>query len=461
MLNVLVIGKNGEPLMPMKAGGQVRKLLKKKRAKVVCKDPFTIQLLYETKEKTSYYEKVGNFIMKRKVDASLISGMMDALKNQPAPNEGFSKTDDPNFPVWRGEVKKNFLIYVPMTPVRKTADGTMVADPLVTWQHAVHANGGYSSARCFNGIVNETLGFDGVCPLCEAAKECGEEYFAKLAFEAKRLGINENQIKDNPALEGTKTKLNNERAVKRAEEFITFPIVMLSDDATVPLTQESTNNFKVFYFEIRRGTYEDKMLKAINSQVPPMTIGCPESPFGKIFAFNYNYDSKGQEPNIRDAVRNVQYAPVTSVEYYNSIAPLLQYAEQLAAGFTNEKAVEVLKASQIWYKEDYQKMTDNAMLTTRTFLASANSAGAVPMQNGIEQTLSAFSVNSAPAQIAPTVPTMTGAAPAASQAVPTAVPDANAVGTAPMAVGTAPAPVAPMADAVAMATPVAPQIGAV
>ena len=44
---VYVISKNGQPLMPTKRFGKVRRLLKSNKAKVIKRCPFTIQLLYE------------------------------------------------------------------------------------------------------------------------------------------------------------------------------------------------------------------------------------------------------------------------------------------------------------------------------------------------------------------------------------------------------------------------------
>ena len=49
---VYVVSKNGKPLMTTKRFGKVRRLLKSGRAKVICRKPFTIQLLYETTEYT-------------------------------------------------------------------------------------------------------------------------------------------------------------------------------------------------------------------------------------------------------------------------------------------------------------------------------------------------------------------------------------------------------------------------
>lgn len=45
---VYVINRDGKPLMPTKRFGKVRRLLRDNKAKVINKNPFTIQLLYET-----------------------------------------------------------------------------------------------------------------------------------------------------------------------------------------------------------------------------------------------------------------------------------------------------------------------------------------------------------------------------------------------------------------------------
>lgn len=50
---VYVIGKDGRPLMPIRRHGKVRRLLNSGRVKVVSRDPFIIQLLFETKKELS------------------------------------------------------------------------------------------------------------------------------------------------------------------------------------------------------------------------------------------------------------------------------------------------------------------------------------------------------------------------------------------------------------------------
>lgn len=384
---------------------------------------------------------------KVKVDASIVANTMEQLKNQPAPVESFSKTDDEAYPVWRPEAMKAYLVYVPMTPVRTNADGTLTEDPLRTWVHNISANGMFTDVRCFNGFTNETLGFDGTCPFCEAAQECGQAYYKKLEFEAKRMGISE--IKNNPALESIRTKLNSERVVKRADEYVTFPIVVLSETPSVGLTEADMKNFKVYYMDMRYATYEEKILKTLTSQVPPIAIAPSGAPFGKMFVFNYVYNTNGAKANNRDAVRNAQYSPITDMNYYASAKVYTDYAEQLAASFTNEKAVEVIKAKQLWYHDDYVKHADSVMFTTRAFLSAMNDNTTNPAMTGFEQTLSTFG-NVTPVGISAEAP-----APAQLGVAPAGV--AQAAGVMPtMAQGVGVMPTMNVTNGA-----VAPQIGAV
>jgi hypothetical protein len=51
-MKIFVLNKNGKPIMPTSNNGKVRLLLKEKKARVVRKSPFTIQLLYDVKNYT-------------------------------------------------------------------------------------------------------------------------------------------------------------------------------------------------------------------------------------------------------------------------------------------------------------------------------------------------------------------------------------------------------------------------
>lgn len=85
---VYVISKSGKPLMPTNRHGKVRILLKNKLAKVVQNKPFTIQLLYDTKEYTqpvrlgidSGYTYIGYSAVTE--NEELIAGEVELLSGQ-------------------------------------------------------------------------------------------------------------------------------------------------------------------------------------------------------------------------------------------------------------------------------------------------------------------------------------------------------------------------------------------
>lgn len=47
---VYVISRDGQPLMPIRRNGKARRLLNEGKARVVRREPFTIQLLFKTDE---------------------------------------------------------------------------------------------------------------------------------------------------------------------------------------------------------------------------------------------------------------------------------------------------------------------------------------------------------------------------------------------------------------------------
>ena len=92
---VYVVAKSGQPLMPTKRLGKVRRLLKSGKAKVFRYEPFTIQLLYETTEYTqdvtvgvdAGYQTVGFSATTKKEELisgelELLSGMSERLKER-------------------------------------------------------------------------------------------------------------------------------------------------------------------------------------------------------------------------------------------------------------------------------------------------------------------------------------------------------------------------------------------
>ena len=75
---VYVISKDGQPLMPMRRHGKVRRLLDSKRAKVVRRDPFTIGLLFET-EKTEPSLTLGVDTGSSKIGCAVVTPKKEVL----------------------------------------------------------------------------------------------------------------------------------------------------------------------------------------------------------------------------------------------------------------------------------------------------------------------------------------------------------------------------------------------
>ena len=87
-MSVFVISKNGKRLMPTTRFGHVRHLLKDGRAKIYCRKPFTIKLLYEGTENVQDLElcidtgaqHIGISLKSNKRE--LISEQRDLLKDE-------------------------------------------------------------------------------------------------------------------------------------------------------------------------------------------------------------------------------------------------------------------------------------------------------------------------------------------------------------------------------------------
>ena len=89
---VYVIAKNGQPLMPTKRYGKVRRLLKAHKAKVVHKCPFTIQLTYESTTHKQPVE-VGDDTGSRHNGLSAVILLPDGRKIEVYVSEVLMRTD--------------------------------------------------------------------------------------------------------------------------------------------------------------------------------------------------------------------------------------------------------------------------------------------------------------------------------------------------------------------------------
>lgn len=397
---------------------------------------------------------------KRRVDSALISQMSAELKAQEAPASAFAKSDDTAFPVFSVPLEKQLIVYIPRTPiVTKTADGVEVENPCVSYQHAVRDGKSYTNIRCINGLHNDVLGYDGDCPLCNAVSEAYQVYSKKLAIRAAAMHIDISKDSSNPVLQPVKQELGGEMPVKRAEKFYTVPIVVLSEDPSKPI---NAADFKVYYWDVREQHLKDKLFKSLSAGLTTIGTATVEAPsmFGRFYVFDYRYDTKGATANKMLAAKNVQYTVLDGNQL--NLTQFVPTMEQLAATFTVDKAVEVVKSNQLWYKEDLEQKTDDLMAASRAFLAQAEAVGVAPVAEtaaiGGAQYTAAAQLEAFGGATAPTVPNVAMPAPTAMPAQGVAaIPTAQVAPMGSPNVATTPTP----APAPAVATaPVTPSIGA-
>lgn len=322
--------------------------------------------------------------MRRKVSAELLNQMRTELASQEAPTSSFAKTEDNNYPVYSAYVNKAVLVYLPKTQCIVNADGTLVEDPCVSYQHAIKDGASFQNIRCISGLHNDALGYDGDCPLCQAVTECNQVFSKKLTLRARQMNVDIDKDPKNPLLDSVKNELNGERVVKKAEKFLTVPIVVLNDDYMGNQTIDP-KNFKAYFWDVREQHWNDKLMKMLGSQIPAVTTA-----YGHFYLFNYVYDTKGQEPTKMLAAKNVTYQIVSQDAALQQFVPV---CEDLAKDFTTLKAVEVIKSVQLWYKEDLQQKSDNIMQANRSFLVASENLTAPAITNNVATALGNFGVS--------------------------------------------------------------------
>ena len=305
--------------------------------------------------------------MARKVDVSLLAQLNAGAENQEVKKGGFSRTTDPNFPVFSTPVNKDILVYIPMTNVVQTENGTEMK-LLNVHTHTYREGQITGMLRCISGleggIYSEVLGYDGSCPACEAVKDCWALYNRKLEAEAKKLGIDpQNDTGD--ILKSARRKILDEMDMKSSEEYVTFPVVIIPTvEKSLKPTPDALNNLQVQFVVWTKKRYEKNIIGALDS-----LMNNPGHPGGMFWVWKFSYDTGGKQANARDSAKNAKYMPITDGEFLKHVSPAKPALEKAAAAFTNEKASEVIISNQYMYKEDLEEKVNKIMAKTRNLLS--------------------------------------------------------------------------------------------
>ena len=311
--------------------------------------------------------------MARKVDVSLLAQLNAGAENQEVKKGGFSRTTDPAFPLFTTPINKNILVYIPMTNVVSTENGSEMK-LLTTHTHTYRENNYTGMIRCISGleggVFSSELGYDGSCPACAAVADCWELYNRKIKAEADKLGIDpQNDTGD--VLKSARRKILDEMDMKSSEEYVTFPIVIIPTEGnTIKPAPDAINNLQVQFVVWTKKRYEKNIIGGLSN-----LMNNPGHPGGLFWQWKFTYNTEGKPANARDSAKNAVYTVIDSAEFLKLMESGKPALEKAAAAFTNEKAVEVIISNQYMYKEDLDAKVNKIMAKTRNLLAISDTEG--------------------------------------------------------------------------------------
>ena len=389
--------------------------------------------------------------MAKRISMEQISNTMISAAAEMEAASGASKVWDPEFPLMQTPLNRKILVYIPKDVESRTVELLI---------HDTHKGKMFGQARCINGLSAgfEAFGYTGECPYCAATEAAWDLYNHKLDQKAAELGISRDNDPDE-LLKGTKETLRKEMAVKNADKYIAFPVVLLPCDNNGNLDPNSQDTVKAVYVLWRKQRYADKF----DSE----TLDGRESPAGTFERWSFTYDTKGQQP---DPMLSAKALKIKIIEKQEQLAPLLPYVEgceKVVAAFTQLKAIDNIKALNYYAYEDVVKEADATIKSTRLMLAALQSAASTTEADALPSATPAApqiaaSAESAIAnfgQVAPATPAPAPVAPQLGTVGQAPAPVAPAVPTPEAAPAAVPAPDAAPATPTFGVAPVAPQFG--
>lgn len=319
-----------------------------------------------------------------------LKAMAETSANQKAGGKNYSATrDENNFPVWKVVAGKVYTMYFPTIINQDVTleDGTKGKET-VPYKYIVHPvvdGKSHKKIRCSSGLqgtpVADILGYDGNCPLCDAVSKQWDAYNARMNIGCKAKGITKDDKEDATYKQLSQSALAK-MTIKASEEYVTLPVICLWEGNTIPKKSEDLC-MKPYFLQMRKGTYEDKFIKAL-ADSGEETLG------GTTWVFNY---SKGK--TARDAGKDAGYtirldispdsAKVKNLVYETGEAKykVFEYAEKVSQEFTSLKADEMLFEREWFTMNELKDLTDKVMKDTEIFLQSVEVTSINTNQNSL------------------------------------------------------------------------------
>lgn len=288
------------------------------------------------------------------------------------------KTYDPDYPVFDIPINQKLLVYVPNHIVTQP-DGSLG----LRWDkfaaHPVIDGRSYGNIRCTQGVVVDRLGLDGTCPLCNASSEIWDLYHKEYEAIAKTKGIAVDAPEAKDALKEDRKSLAQAMAIKSAEVWYTFPIVVIEceeKDGQLTTTPKKTADGQIvgkpYFYSIREKTYIDKWVPAFDTVESDEGI---THPGGRWVILNFTYTPQSGQHTKMGSANALKVVFKTMSADYDSWA---RYFDDMTKDWTPEKAQEVVVLDAIRDMEETQEVTDQLMKPVRDKLALYSLNGGVP-----------------------------------------------------------------------------------
>lgn len=325
------------------------------------------------------------------INAELAAALVQGASEQNVGSTSYSV--DPHFPAFRTPVGKDLVVYFPKNSVI-TVDGKEINDILSLHCHSLKKGNRNALYRCIQGlsggVYTEELGYNGDCPFCNGVADSFELYNKKMDAFAQSKGIDRTKTKTDE-LKNYSSALVGEMAVRKSEEYVVFPIVIISDTTVLPATPDFSK-MTCEYVVMKKQRYEEKITTPLSKEFVPLG-----HPAGLFYQWNFSYvPSQGQQQNARDAGKNAKYVHLTDPNAMSMLAPYIEAAEKLAAPFTKFKAIEVLTPAMFFPLEEISKENDAFVEDTRKMIANFAALGTVantaPAQTNAASALASFGI---------------------------------------------------------------------
>lgn len=288
-------------------------------------------------------------------------------QTQTGQNRTPRSVDPVNYPVFETPVNKKILVYVP-NHTEMTELGEQLRCDRGAF-HSIKSGRSYLTIRCTNGVVEDSVGYDGSCPVCDSINECWDLYNYELKEQARMKGVS---VDDDPneLLKQTKRDLASNMALKRAEVWLTFPIVVVEtkEGKLEPkVNEKGLLDGKLQWYSIRESTYKDKWESAFDTMDK-------NHPAGSWFILNFAYESPSGKHDKMNSARNlkVSYKPMTGYEQWE------KYWDDLSEDWDRFKASSTVIANFYLSLDDMRQAVNEAMAPTRTKIQMYQATEGIP-----------------------------------------------------------------------------------